>query len=47
MLKVKRILRDYQEAGSVNSLVALWGFVDEETFITKAGHVAYGMRVII
>jgi type IV secretion system protein VirB4 len=45
MLKIKRILRDYQEAGSVNSLVALWGFVDEETFITKAGHVGLVYRL--
>ena len=39
MLKIARILRDYREAGSVNSLLALWGFVDETTFLTKAGHV--------
>jgi type IV secretion/conjugal transfer VirB4 family ATPase len=39
MLKVPRILRDYQDAGSVNSLLSLWGFVDEHTFLTKAGHV--------
>ena len=39
MLKVQRILRDYQNAGSVNSLLALWGFVDEQTFLTKTGHV--------
>jgi len=29
MLKIKRILRDYGEAGSLNSLVAVWGFVDD------------------
>ena len=45
MLKIKRILRDYQEAGSVNSLVALWGFVSDETFITKAGHVGLVYRL--
>ena len=45
MLKIKRILRDYQEAGSVNSLVSLWGFVDDETFITKAGHVGVVYRL--
>src|SRR5207248_490201 len=39
MLSVKRILRDYEQAGSVNSLLAIWGFVDEHTFLTKAGHV--------
>ena len=46
MVKVGRILRDYAEAGAVNSLIALWGFVDEHTFLTKAGHVGvvYQMR---
>jgi type IV secretion/conjugal transfer VirB4 family ATPase len=39
MLTLRRILRDYQDAGSVNSLLALWGFVDDHTFLTKAGHV--------
>jgi len=45
VLKISRILRDYREAGSVNSLLALWGFVDETTFLTKAGHVGVAYRV--
>jgi type IV secretion/conjugal transfer VirB4 family ATPase len=45
VLKIARILRDYQEAGSVNSLLALWGFVDDTTFLTKAGHVGVVYRV--
>ncbi|HWW82046.1 MAG TPA: hypothetical protein VNZ26_00505, partial [Vicinamibacterales bacterium] len=28
VLSVKRILRDYEDAGSVNRLISLWGFVD-------------------
>lgn len=39
MLRLRRIRRDYRDAGSVNSLLALWGFVDDHTFLTKAGHV--------
>src|SRR6185295_5029302 len=39
VLSVKRILRDYEDAGSVNSLISLWGFVDDAAFLTKAGHV--------
>ena len=39
MVSVTRILRDYEDAGSVNRLLALWGFVDDTTFLTKAGHV--------
>ena len=39
MVRIGRILRDYQDAGSVNGLLALWGFVDDTTFLTKAGHL--------
>ena len=39
MVKLSRLLKDYREAGSVNGLLALWGFVDEHTFLTKAGAV--------
>ena len=39
MMRVGRILRDYSEAGAVNAQIALWGFVDDHTFLTKAGHV--------
>ena len=39
MLTIRRILRDYEDAGSLNGLIALWGFMDEHTFLTKAGHV--------
>ena len=45
MLKISRIFRDYADAGSVNSLLALWGFVDDETFLTKAGHVGVVYRL--
>jgi hypothetical protein len=39
MLKMKRILRDYKEAASLNAMLGPWGFIDDRTFITKAGHV--------
>ena len=39
MVRIDRIRRDYQDAGSVNGLLSLWGFVDDWTFLTKAGHV--------
>src|SRR5260221_12238237 len=45
MLNLQRILRDYQNAGSVNSLLALWGFVDEQTFLTKAADVGLVYRL--
>ena len=45
MVKITRILKDYREAGSVNSLVSLWGFVDDVTFLTKAGGLGLVYRV--
>lgn len=45
MLSVGRITRDHRQAGSVNSLLAPWGFVDDHTFLTKAGHVGVIYRL--
>jgi Type II/IV secretion system protein len=45
MLRIHRILRDYENAGSLNSLIALWGFVDDHTFLTKAGHLGVVYRL--
>jgi hypothetical protein len=46
-VRLARILRDYAETGSLNELLAVWGFVDDTgTFLTKAGHVgvAYELK---
>jgi type IV secretion system protein VirB4 len=40
VVRLSRILRDYSEAGGVNTLLAPWGFVDDATLLTKAGHLA-------
>lgn len=45
MVHIPRVLKDYREAGSVNSLISLWGFVDETTFLTKSGAVGLVYRV--
>jgi type IV secretion/conjugal transfer VirB4 family ATPase len=45
VVRLGGILRDYHDAGSVNSLLALWGFVDDHTFLTKAGHVGLVYRL--
>src|SRR5262245_23956547 len=45
MVSLSRILRDHREAGSVQSLLALWGFVDDQVFITKAGALGLVYRV--
>src|ERR1022692_3747637 len=45
MISIRRILKDYREAGSVNSLLSLWGFVDDTTFLTKAGALGQVFRL--
>jgi type IV secretion/conjugal transfer VirB4 family ATPase len=45
VVKLARILRDYEDAGSVNGLIGIWGFVDDVTFLTKAGHVGVVYRL--
>src|SRR5215470_16955984 len=37
MVRINRILKDHRDAGSVNALLTLWGFVDDHAFLTKAG----------
>jgi type IV secretory pathway VirB4 component len=45
VVSIKRIFRDYKEAGSVNGLIGVWGFVDDSAFLTKAGHVGIAYRL--
>lgn len=45
MTRIRDITREYREAGAVNRLLALWGFVDGGTFLTKAGHIGIVYRV--
>lgn len=45
MLTLSQIRREHRLAGSVNRLLAPWGFVNEDTFITKAGHVGLVYRI--
>jgi type IV secretion system protein VirB4 len=45
MLTHRAIRREYDEAGSVNALLALWAFVDGGTFVTKAGDVGVVYRL--
>ena len=45
MVKLSRILRDYSDAGGLNTLLSLWGFVDGPIFLTKSGHVGIAYRL--
>src|SRR3954467_11068105 len=45
MVRFRRILRDYDDAGSLHGLLALWGFVDDTTFLTKGGALGVVYRL--
>ena len=45
MIPITRILKDHRDAGTVSGLLALWGFVDDTTFLTKAGALGQVFRL--
>jgi type IV secretion/conjugal transfer VirB4 family ATPase len=45
MVHLRRLLKDHHDTGTVASLLALWGFVDGRTFLTKAGAVGVAFRL--
>jgi type IV secretion system protein VirB4 len=45
MVRLRRLLKDHTDAGALNDRLALWGFVDETTFLTKAGAVGVVFRL--
>jgi type IV secretion system protein TrbE len=45
MIRVGQIAREYFDAGAMSSLVGLFGFVDEHTFLTKGGDLGVVFRV--
>ena len=45
MLRLKRIFKNYQETGSLNEQVNLFGFVDRQVFLTKTGELGLILEV--
>jgi type IV secretion/conjugal transfer VirB4 family ATPase len=45
MLRLKRIFKNYEETGSLNQLVSLYGFVDDLIFLTKTGALGVVLEV--
>src|SRR5713226_9541420 len=45
MLRLKRIFKNYQETGSFNELVNLYGFIDHNVFLTKTGALGVILEV--
>ena len=45
MLKLQRIFKNYQETGSFNEQVNLYGFIDSHVFLTKTGDMGVILEV--
>lgn len=45
MLKLQRIFKNYTETGSLNEQVNLYGFIDEQVFLTKTGDLGVVLEV--
>ncbi len=45
MVRLSRIVKDYQDSGAVNSFVNLFGFIDDQVFLTKSGEVGVVLKV--
>ncbi len=45
MIRVGEITKEFLESGSMSSLIGLFGFVDEHTFLAKAGDLGVVFRV--
>jgi type IV secretory pathway VirB4 component len=44
-LNARQARRDYEESGFINRLFAIWGFVTDQVFLTKAGDVGLVYRL--
>src|ERR1700687_3270796 len=45
MTRVARILKAYRQSGALNALINLYGFVDDQTFLTKSGDLGVVLAV--
>src|SRR5258708_29835382 len=45
MLRLRRIFKNYEETGSFNEQVNLYGFIDEHVFLTKPGDLGVVLQV--
>lgn len=45
MLNLKRVFKNYDEAGSLNAMINLFGFVGPHVFLTKSGEVGVALEM--
>src|SRR5712691_9143492 len=45
MLRLSKIVKSYKETGALNENVSVYGFLDDQAFLTKGGDVGVVLRV--
>src|SRR5436305_19737 len=45
MIRLDRLVKDHRDSGALHTLVNLFGFIDDEAFLTKSGDVGVILRV--
>lgn len=45
MLRLRDLARNHRAAGALNEHVPVWGWIDQQAFLTKQGHVGIVMRI--
>lgn len=45
LLKLSKIVKNYKETGALNENVSIYGFLDDQVFLTKGGDVGMVLRV--
>jgi type IV secretory pathway VirB4 component len=45
LLRLSKLLKGYRETGALNENVSIYGFLDDEVFLTKGGDVGVVLRV--
>jgi hypothetical protein len=45
MLNLKKLIKPWSESGALNANVNLYGFLDEEVFLTKTGDLGIVLSV--
>lgn len=45
MLNLKRVFKNYEEAGSLNAMINLFGFIGPQVFLTKSGDVGIVLEI--
>src|SRR6266849_1903836 len=45
MIKLRRVLKDYEDSGALHAHISVLEAIDENSFLTKAGHLFSMLRV--